>query len=78
MELWRAFKFNVDAIHANYETEKSTRRQGKLRPSKSPMSFISKSSKLWNGMSENFRNLTTLTSNAKKEASNVVAKLPLV
>ena len=78
MELWRAYHFRVDAIHGSYKTDKSTRRQGMLRTSKSPTSFISKSAMLWNEMSENFRNQKTLRRNAKKEAEKVMAKLPLI
>ena len=78
MELWRAYCFKIGAIHGSYESDSSTRRQDRLRTSKSQASFVSKSSILWNNMSEDFRNLKTSNTTAKKEAAKFVAKLPLI
>ena len=78
MELWRASRFKIEAIHGSYEADKGVRRHGMLRTSKNPSSFISKSAKLWNEMSENFRNLNLTPKNAKLEASRVVGNLPII
>ena len=66
MELRRAFQFKIEAIHGNYKKDRSSRRLGSLRASKNPTSFISKSAKLWNRMSEEFRNLETSTYTATR------------
>ena len=76
LEMWKAKHFEVSDITSAYSTNSGHRHKTKLRTSKDPGSFISKSATLWNQMSEEFRMGSTNIKAAKNEIRSFVKTLP--
>ena len=78
MEVWRAFKFQVQAITESFVTDRSKRHGITVRTSRNPSSFISVAAKLWNKMNEaNTKEVESVTA-IKRQIEEVVLMLPIV
>ena len=74
MELWRAFRFDIDSITNAYEANKGTRHGHILRTSCNPSSIVSVSAKLWNSQCYDFKSIKMSYNSAKRNAQRMIAK----